>query len=59
MTSKQLTKLARSLGWQRVRNGGNHMIYKHDHASRPITIPYKVRGFVGVQITKQLKTVRS
>lgn len=57
MTSKQLTKLAKSLGWVLHRHGGKHQIYRHALALRPVTIPYQTRDHVGKQIKKQLQSV--
>jgi predicted RNA binding protein YcfA (HicA-like mRNA interferase family) len=57
MTTKQLTKLAKVHGWVKERNGGKHMVYRHESTSKQITIPYQVRGFVGHNIAKQLANV--
>ncbi len=57
MTSKQLTKFARSLGWVLARHGSKHHIFKHENAIKLVTIPYHTRDFVGKQIKKQLQSV--
>ena len=57
MTSKQLTKFARSLGWVLARHGSKHHIFKHENAIKLVTIPYHTRDHVGKQIKKQLQSV--
>jgi len=54
VTTKQLQRLAKVQGWIIHRHGAKHMIYRHQSANKQITIPYKVRDFVGKQIAKQL-----
>jgi predicted RNA binding protein YcfA (HicA-like mRNA interferase family) len=55
MTTKQLEKLAKIKGWTKQRNGGSHLIYRHERANLQVTIPYQVKNdFVGRLIAKQL-----
>ena len=57
MTSKQLIKLAKSLGWVLTRHGGKHQIFSHENSLKRVTIPYHTRDHVGTLIRKQLQTV--
>ena len=54
MTSKQLIKLAKSLGWVLTRHGGKHQIFTHENSTRRVIIPYHTRDHVGTLIKKQL-----
>ena len=53
MTTRQLLKLAKLHGWELLRHGGNHYVYRRN--SKQITIPYAVKSFVGVNIANKLK----
>jgi predicted RNA binding protein YcfA (HicA-like mRNA interferase family) len=54
MTSKQLIKFAKSLGWVLARNGSKHQIFTHENSTRRVIIPYHTRDHVGTLIKKQL-----
>jgi len=59
MTSKQLSKLAKKMGWVLTRHGGKHHIYSHKNSSKQVTIPYSTRDWASVLIKKQLQAVTS
>jgi len=54
MTSKQLIKFAKSLGWVLTRHGGKHQIFTHENSTQRVIIPYHTRDHVGTLIKKQL-----
>ena len=54
MTSKQLIKFAKSLGWVLARHGSNHQIFTHENSTQRVIIPYHTRDHVGTLIKKQL-----
>lgn len=57
MTSKQLAKFAKSLGWVLARNGSKHHIYTHANTTQRVTIPFSTRDWASVLIKKQLQSV--
>ena len=57
MTSKQLAKLAKKMGWVLTRHGGKHHIYSHKNTSKQVTIPYSTRDWASTLIKKQLQSV--
>ena len=57
MTSRQLAKLAKKMGWVLTRNGGKHHIYSHKNSVKQVTIPYSTRDWASVLIKKQLQAV--
>ena len=54
MTSKQLTKLAKSHGWTMRRNGRKHMVWERE--GQTVALPYQVRSCTAPLYARKLTT---